>query len=98
MLGVISIIGFLMIFLYFKMRQYRSTYEAVKHSYASKASMAVGLFMISFAINSYVQLQTTIAAVILLLFLAMGGANIFLGYKNFKALQPHVEREMNQSS
>lgn len=94
MFGAITIIGFLMIFLYFKVYQYRSQHEAIRRSYGAKSNIAIGFFFISFAVNSYVQLQTTVAAFVLVAFVFFGGVNIYLGYKHFKALQPYVDKAL----
>lgn len=98
MIGAITIVGFLMIFLYFKVLQYRSQSEAIKRSYAAKGNMAIGFFFISFAVNSYVQLQSSIAAFVLVAFVLFGGVNIYLGYKHFKALQPYVDEALTDKS
>ncbi|GEL07349.1 YtpI family protein [Salisediminibacterium halotolerans] len=91
---ITTIVISLVLFVYFKVNQTRSSGPAEKRSYAAKSSVAAGVFLAAFGINSFAYYLTGPAAFVLLLFVAVGGANIFLGIRNFKQLKPYVEKEL----
>ncbi|MGJ9382392.1 hypothetical protein CR203_12815 [Salipaludibacillus neizhouensis] len=87
------IISSLLFFVYFKVQQVRSTGPMAKRWYGTKGSITVGIFFISFAINSYLNLLSSVAAVIALLFFVYGIANLYFGLKQHKEIAPHAKKE-----
>jgi hypothetical protein len=94
MIFILLIFASLISFVYFKVQQSRGIGPLEKRWYSSKGSIAIGIFFISFGINSYVNLQTSTSAVITLLFVAFGAINVFFGYKHYRLVSPHVKDEI----
>lgn len=97
MIFIFLIFASLVAFVYFKVQQSRGSAPVEKRLHSSKASIAIGIFFISFGINSYVNLQTSISAIITLVFVAFGAVNVFYGYKHFRLVSPHVKDEIAET-
>jgi len=97
MILIFLILVSLVSFVYFKVQQSRGMSALEKRSYSSKGSIAIGIFFISFGINSYVGLQTSISAFITLIFVAFGAVNVFFGYKHYRQITPHVKNEIAET-
>ncbi|WP_147803399.1 YtpI family protein [Alkalicoccus halolimnae] len=89
----ILIIGSLVMFVYFKVNQARSQGPAATELYNAKSSICLGIFILAFGINSYINLQTTTAAVIALIFGVLGGANLYFGFKKHQHFKPLARSE-----
>ncbi|WP_280769909.1 YtpI family protein [Salipaludibacillus daqingensis] len=97
MILIFLIFASLVTFVYYKVQQSRGISSTEKRFYSSKGSIAIGIFFISFGINSYINLQTSISAYITLLFVIFGLVNVYFGYKHVRLLSPHIKEENTQS-
>ncbi|MBU9721132.1 MULTISPECIES: YtpI family protein [Bacillaceae] len=94
MIFVILIIFSLIFFVYYKVQQARVGGPMERRWYAAKGSIAIGIFFISFGINSYLSLGSQVAAYVALLFVAFGLVNIIFGGKNYKNSLPYARKEI----
>ncbi|UJW58622.1 YtpI family protein [Bacillus sp. A116_S68] len=90
---VVLIFASLVAFVYLKVQQSREVEPLVKRSYSLKSSIAIGIFLISFGINSYMSLQSSVAAVVALIFLVVGSINVFFGWKQYRLLKNYSPKE-----
>ncbi|WP_179298858.1 YtpI family protein [Evansella halocellulosilytica] len=96
MIWVILIFTSLVFFVYFKVQQARAVGPMEKRWYSSKGSIAVGVFFISFAINSYLRFETTVAAIVSLVFFAFGLINLIFGIRFYKTYLPYAQKEAEE--
>ena len=94
MILILLIFASLVSFVYFKVQQSRGIGPLEKRWHSAKGSIAIGIFFMSFGINSYVNLQTSVSAIITLLFVAFGVINVYFGYKHYRLVSPHVKDEI----
>ncbi|QKS72046.1 YtpI family protein [Paenalkalicoccus suaedae] len=90
---IIAIVSSLILFVYFKVQQARVQGPMEKKFYAAKGSMCFGLFMLAFGMNSYMGLGTQVALFVAIVFILMGGANIFFGWQRHKEVKPYALKE-----
>ncbi|MCE7793356.1 YtpI family protein [Salipaludibacillus sp. CUR1] len=93
MFFIFLIFASLVAFVHFKVQQGRATGPVEKRSNSSKGSIAIGIFFISFGINSYMNLQSSVSAFITLIFVIFGTINVFFGLKHYRMLKPHLSKE-----
>ncbi|UCZ52269.1 YtpI family protein [Bacillus shivajii] len=96
MIWVLLIFTSLVLFVYFKVQQARARGMMEKRWYASKGSIAVGIFFISFAINAYSRFGTTVAAFVALFFFAFGLINVIFGIRFYKTYLPYARQEVEE--
>lgn len=89
----ILIVVALFMFVYFKVFQSRADGPAESSLYNAKSNIALGVFILAFGINSYVTLQTTPAAIVALVFAALGIANLYFGFQRYKHFKPMVNKK-----
>ncbi|CAM3858161.1 YtpI family protein [Alkalicoccus chagannorensis] len=94
----IVIIVSLVLFVYFKVFQSRARGGAQYEVLGARATMSLGIFVTTFGINSYINFQTTTAAVIGLIFTALGVFNIYHGVKRHKHFQPLAKEEKKKDA
>lgn len=97
MILLFLIFSSIVVFVYFKVQQSRGVGPMETRWHSSKASMSIGVFFIAFGVNSYVNLQSSVAAIVALLFVTFGAINIFFGYKHYKAVSPYAKKEMAEN-
>ncbi|MFC4737545.1 YtpI family protein [Bacillus daqingensis] len=88
----------LIAFVYFKVFQSRGYGPAQRQLYGAKASISLGIFVLSFGVNAYINYQTTTAAVIGLIFTALGAANIYFGSRQHRYFSPLAKEEKQQTA
>lgn len=71
-------------YLYFKIRQFRTTYllPIRKKMFSSMAGVALGFFLISFGIQQFISFSYTAVYIVSAVFIALG---LFLAYYHFGA-------------
>ncbi|SDN55457.1 YtpI family protein [Alkalicoccus daliensis] len=89
----IIIVVALFLFVYFKVAQSRGKGPGDSQLNNAKANISLGVFILAFGINSYVTLQTTTAAIIALIFAALGIANLYFGLQRYKHYKPIAAKE-----
>ncbi|BAB06893.1 YtpI family protein [Halalkalibacterium halodurans] len=81
------------LFLYFKIKAWRTPESLLKRIHESKASIASGVFLTAFGINLLVGLRGTVDLIVGLVFVGFGG---FILYHGIRAYQHYVPQLKNQ--
>lgn len=63
---------------------------------SGKSSMALGLFVALFGINQILMFDTTTTYIIAAVFILLGCASAWAGYKSFRHHIPYVKEEARQ--
>ncbi|MBU9712935.1 YtpI family protein [Evansella tamaricis] len=96
MIFIVLIIFSLVFFVYYKVQQSRVSGPAERRWYSAKGSIAIGIFFISFGINSYLSLGTQVSAYVTVLFVGFGLVNVIFGAKHYKTFLPLARKEIEQ--
>ena len=86
-----------MFFLYFKVKQWRTVAPIEKKWQQMKASMALGSFVLFFGLNLAISPRSNIDLIIGIVFILIGSANAYFGYRGYKHLLPFVIEEAQQN-
>ncbi|WP_270179569.1 YtpI family protein [Alkalihalobacillus sp. CinArs1] len=89
----ILIIFSIVFYLFYRVKSFRSHGVATKEWLNSKASIALGLFLIFFAINSFTIYITMVTYIVGAVFILLGLVNVVVGYKKYKHYQPFAIQE-----
>ncbi|PTL39850.1 YtpI family protein [Alkalicoccus saliphilus] len=92
----VFLVASLVLFVYFKVLQLRTKGPGERELYSAKATIALSIFIITFGVNSYINLQTTTAAVVGLIFLVLGGVNLYFGIKRHQHFKPLALQERKE--
>ncbi|WP_377888185.1 YtpI family protein [Alkalihalobacillus sp. R86527] len=92
---IIIIVFSIVFYLFYRVKSFRSTGVATKEWLNSKASIALGLFLISFAINSFTVYITTVTYIVGGVFILLGLVNVIVGYKKQKHYRPFAIEEFD---
>lgn len=90
---IILIVVSLSFYLYFKVKAVRAKAPYEKQWRNTKASIALGTFLMFFGINQILQPRSTVEVVISIIFIVLGIINISLGIKAYKHYTPLVIEE-----
>ncbi|MCA0986338.1 YtpI family protein [Guptibacillus algicola] len=90
---IILIIFSIVFYLFYRVKSFRSNGVATKEWLNSKASIALGLFLIFFAINSFAVYITTVTYIVGAAFIILGLVNVIVGYKKQKHYRPFAVEE-----
>lgn len=94
---IILIVISFMFFLYFKVKQWRTSAPVEKKWQQMKSSIALGSFVLFFGLNLAVLPRSKVDLIIGIIFVLVGGANAYFGYRGYKHLLPFVIEEAEQS-
>ncbi len=97
---VILIVISFVIYFFYKVKAFRTKRVFEKNWINTKASIALGSFLLFFGINQiFLRYDSTIALVVSIVFILLGLANIILGYKAYRHYLPLAieEAEQNQN-
>ncbi|WP_078555479.1 YtpI family protein [Bacillus alkalicellulosilyticus] len=89
----ILIIIFAVFFLYFKVKVWKTKAPLEKKWLQTKANMSLGAFLVAYGLNSLYFPRSTLEIVVGIVFVLLGAANIFFGYKAYKHYLPYVIEE-----
>ncbi|MFZ3590703.1 YtpI family protein [Bacillus sp. DJP31] len=90
---IILIIFSLSFYAYFKIKYFRVKEPMHRGWISAKSSIALGAFIVCFALNQMIALPTTIALIIGIILLLVGGGSIWAGVKAYKYYYPRVVEE-----
>ncbi|MBM7660554.1 heme A synthase [Bacillus mesophilus] len=90
---IILIIISLSFYAYFRMKNFRVKEVMHKKWLSAKASIALGAFMVFFALNQMIVEPSTIAIIIGIIFLVVGGGSIWAGVRAYRYYLPRVIEE-----
>ncbi|MDG5786991.1 YtpI family protein [Evansella sp. AB-P1] len=91
---IIIIIISLVFYVYNKVQQAKAPGPAEKRWYAAKGSIAIGIFFITFGVSSYINLGTSVAAIVSLIFTVFGLLNVIFGIKFYRTFLPFAKKEV----
>jgi len=80
-------------YFYYKTKQFRTSLPVRKNWYASKASIALGCFVIFFGINQILLFQTAVTYIISGIFLVLGFGLISYNFKAAKHYRSFLDEE-----
>ena len=92
----IVIVISLAFYLFYKTKYFRSKKPMERQWISAKSSIALGLFVISFALNQLFSTHTTLAIVINIILLLVGSGSIWVGIRAYKHYLPLAINEANQ--
>ncbi|MBA4537118.1 YtpI family protein [Bacillus aquiflavi] len=94
MFVLVVLIGIsLALYLFYKMRFFRSRLPAEKKWLSSKSGMALGFFILLFGINQLFLFQTVLTYIVSAIFIFLGVINVWAGYKAYKHYLPYAIEE-----
>lgn len=93
---VVLIIFTLAFYVYYKIKSYRSNKPIEKRWISAKSSIALGLFVAFFGMNQLFLYRSTLSFVIGAIFLLLGFASAWTGYRAYKHYLPQVLSEVKQ--
>ena len=90
---VILIVLLFVLYLFYKTKYFRSNRPAEKKWLSAKSSIALGLFVFFFGINTVYLSQTTVTIFVAAVFIIIGGISSWTGYKAYKHYLPFAVKE-----
>lgn len=94
---VILIVISLSLYVYYKIQYVRSKKPIEKKWISSKSSIALGLFVGIFGINTLFLYQTTTTYIVGPIFILVGFLSAWAGYKAYKHYRPFVLKELEEN-
>ncbi len=95
---VFIIVLSLSFYVFYKIKYVRSHLPMEKKLLNGKSSMALGIFVAFFGINQLFLYQTTLTYIIGILFIALGAASAWAGFKSYRYHVPYAVKEAEDAS
>lgn len=95
---VFIIVLSLSFYVFYKIKYVRSHLPMEKKLLNGKSSMALGIFVAFFGINQLFLYQTTLTYIIGILFIALGAASAWAGFKSYRYHVPYAVKEAEEMS
>jgi len=83
-------------YVFYKAKYFQSKRPIQKNWLSAKSSIALGLFVVFFGINTIFIHPSTISYIVAVVFLLVGGGSIWAGYRAYKHYLPLVTAEARQ--
>jgi hypothetical protein len=83
-------------YLFYKIKYFRAKLPAEKKWVSAKSSIALGIFVAFFGLNQLFLNLSTTGIIVGILFMLLGGFNIFGGIKSYKHFLPIAIEEAEQ--
>ncbi|HZG70520.1 MAG TPA: YtpI family protein [Chondromyces sp.] len=83
-------------YILYKVRYVRSNRPMEKKWLSAKSSMALGLFVGFFGINTIFIQQTTVSYIVAAIFILIGFSSLWTGYKAYRHYLPYARREADE--
>lgn len=93
---VILIIFSLSFYIYYKIKYVRSKRPMEKKMLNGQSSVALGLFVALFGVNQLFLYDTTITYIIAGIFILIGSASAWVGYRTFRHHIPYAQQEARE--
>ncbi len=93
---VMLIIASLAFYLFYKVKYARSKRPVEKRWLSSKSSIALGLFVVFFAINTLFIHPSVVSYVVSAILLLVGGGSVWAGFRAYQHYLPLVIEEAKQ--
>lgn len=95
---VFIIVLSLSFYVFYKIKYVRSHLPMEKKLLNGKSSVALGIFVAFFGINQLFLYQTTLTYIIGILFIALGAASAWAGFKSYRYHVPYAVKEAEDAS
>lgn len=95
---VLLIIFSLAFYVYYKTKFFRTRRPVEKKWLSAKSSIALGLFVFLFGVNTFFIHPSTVSTIVGVVFLLIGAGSIWAGYRAYKHYLPFVIQEAQQQS
>ncbi|SDH32691.1 YtpI-like protein [Alteribacillus persepolensis] len=92
---IILVIG-LALYVFYKIKSVRTKAPIEKKWIQTKANMSLGAFLAAFGANLLYTSRGTVDNIVGIVFLIVGFANIFLGYRAYKLYLPYAAEEAEE--
>ncbi|MGD8028918.1 YtpI family protein [Pseudobacillus badius] len=83
-------------YIFYKVQYVRSRRPMEKKWLSAKSSMALGLFVGMFGLNTLFIQQTTVSYIVAALFMLIGFASLWTGFKAYRHVLPYARREAEE--
>ncbi|MCM3596515.1 YtpI family protein [Metabacillus idriensis] len=93
---VILIIFAFSFYLFYKVKFYRTKKPMEKQWLSAKSSIALGIFVFFFGLNQLFLFHSTVSLVVGIIFMIVGLASSWAGYKAYKHYLPFALKESKQ--
>ncbi|USK32886.1 YtpI family protein [Bacillus sp. F19] len=93
---VILIIFAFSFYLFYKVKFYRTKKPMEKQWLSAKSSIALGIFVFFFGLNQLFLFHSTVSLVVGIIFMIVGIASSWAGYKAYKHYLPFAVKESKQ--
>ncbi|MDA3129812.1 YtpI family protein [Aliibacillus thermotolerans] len=93
---VIIIVIALAMYIFYKVKTFRTKAPAQKRWIQTKANIALGTFVGVFGLNILFTQRGTVDIVVGTIFLLLGAANVLLGMKAYKLYLPYAAKEAEE--
>lgn len=93
---VLFIVSSFSFYFFYKVKYYRSKKPMEKSWLSSKSSIALGAFVFFFGLNQVFMFRSTTSLIIGILFIAIGAASTWAGYKAYRHYLPLAANESRQ--
>lgn len=93
---VILIIFAFSFYLFYKVKFYRTKKPMEKQWLSAKSSIALGIFVFFFGLNQLFLFHSTVSLVVGIIFMIVGLASSWAGYKAYKHYLPFAIKESKQ--
>ncbi|OLN22678.1 hypothetical protein BTO30_08480 [Domibacillus antri] len=93
---VIVIVVAFAFYVFYRVQNVRSRRPMEKKWLSAKSSMALGLFVGVFGINTLFVQQTTVSYIVAAVFILFGFASMIAGYKMYKYYLPFAQKEADE--
>lgn len=97
---IILIVVSIVLYFFYKVKAFRTKRVIERNWINTKASIALGSFLVFFGINQiFLRYDSIVALVVSIIFILLGLANVVLGYKAYRHYLPLAieEAEQNQN-
>ena len=96
-LAVFIVVSF-MFYLFYKTKYFRTHRPMEKRWLSGKSSMALGLFVMLFGLNQFFVHLSTVSIIVGVLFILIGGASAYSGFRQYKHFLPLAIEEAEKLS
>ncbi|PLR68401.1 MULTISPECIES: YtpI family protein [Bacillaceae] len=93
---VILIIFAFSFYLFYKVKYYRTRKPMEKQWLSAKSSIALGIFVFFFGLNQLFLFNSTVSLVVGIIFMIVGIASSWAGYKAYKHYLPYAVQEAKE--
>ncbi|KKB43293.1 YtpI family protein [Bacillus thermotolerans] len=83
-------------YIFYKVQYVRSRRPMEKKWLSAKSSIALGLFVSVFGLNTLFIQQTIVSYIIAAVFILIGGASVWAGIKAYRHFLPYARREAEE--